>query len=128
MQNRLLLFVTSLLISIPANVSDMTVLNGQLTIFYMFIVIPITLLIHFFAIIYFNKRDYYLSKAFTRKHLLIAMLVPALGVAIIIYEYLTNLSNAGIHIGTLVPVLFVYGLIALLFAIPHLIHLTASEV
>ncbi len=67
------------------------------------------------------------DKAFTRKHLLIAMTVPTLGVAIIGYEYLINISSTGIHIGTLVSVLFVYGLAAFLFAIPYLIHLTTSD-
>ena len=127
MSNRLVMFISALLISMSANASNMAVLNGKLSILYMLIFMPLALLVHFVAIIYFNKRDYYLDKAFTRKHLLIAMTVPALGVAIIIYEYLINLSSTGIHIGTLVSVLFVYGLAGLLFAIPYLLHLTAVE-
>ena len=121
------MLVLFLLMPLSANASDMTVLNGKLSIFYMLIFMPLALLVHFLATIYFNKRDYYLDKAFTRKHLLIAMTVPTLGVAIIGYEYLINISSTGIHIGTLVSVLFVYGLAAFLFAIPYLIHLTTSD-
>ena len=127
MSNRLVIFISALLISMSANASNMAVLNGKLSIFYMLIFMPLALLVHFIAIIYFNKRDYYLDKAFTRKHLLIAMTVPALGIITIIYEYLINISDSGIHIGTLVSVLFVYGLATLLFAIPYLIHLTTKQ-
>lgn len=127
MKNKMLVLSLFWLLPLSANASDMSVLNGKLSIIYMLIFMPLALLVHFIATIYFNKRDYYLDQAFTRKHLLIAMSVPALGVVIIIYEYLSDLSSTGIHIGTLISVLFIYGLAALLFAIPYLIHLTTGE-
>lgn len=88
---------------------------------------PLVLLIHLIATIYFQKKDYYCSKSFTVKHLLIAIIFPIAGMTLITFEYLMNLSKASIHIGTFLSVLFVYGFLSLIFAIPYILYLSASS-
>nr|WP_317200180.1 hypothetical protein [uncultured Psychrobacter sp.] len=100
---------------------------GHLTFYYMLFILPMVLLFHLIAVIYFQKRNRYRSKAFTHKHLIIVMLFLSIGVATTTFEYVTDLSSTGIHVGTLLSLLFVYGFIALLFAIPYLLHLFAIK-
>lgn len=60
------------------------------------------------------------------KHVLIAILFPIAGMALITFEYIMNLSKGGLHVGTFLSILFVYGFLALIFAVPYVLHLTAS--
>ncbi len=87
---------------------------------------PLVLLIHVIVMIYFHAKGYYRSKSFTIKHVLIAILFPIAGMALITFEYIMNLSKGGLHVGTFLSILFVYGFLALIFAIPYVLHLTAS--
>ena len=98
----------------------------MLALMFLVFVIPVFLLIHLIATVYFQKKNYYRSKSFTIKYLLIAMLAPLIGMALITFEYLMNLSKNGIHIGTFLSVLFVYIFLSLLFAIPYILHLTTK--
>ncbi|WP_201587928.1 hypothetical protein [Psychrobacter jeotgali] len=100
---------------------------GQLTFYYVFYVIPIVLLLHLIAMIYFQKRERYRSKRFMNKHLSMVMLFLLLGVALTTFEYLMNLSKSGMHIGTFLSILFVYGFVSFIFAIPYVLHLTTSS-
>lgn len=109
---------------IPAYAANVA---GYLSLYYIFYVIPIILLIHFIAMIYFQKRDRYRSKAFMGRHLLIVMLLLLLGLVITTFEYLINITHTGMHIGTFLSILFVYGFIALLFAIPYLLYSFTTE-
>lgn len=88
---------------------------------------PVVLLVHLIAMLYFYKKARYRSKSFMLKHLLIAMLFPIAGMALITIEYLMNLSKSGIHVGTFLSVLFVYGFLAVIFAIPYILYLSASS-
>ena len=88
---------------------------------------PLVSLIHLIATVYFYKKQYYQSKSFMLKHVLIAILFPLAGMALMTFEYVMNLSKGGIHVGTFLSVLFVYGFLALLFAIPYVLHLMAAE-
>ena len=88
---------------------------------------PLVLLIHIIAIFYFQKKGYYRSRSFTIKHLLIAILFPIAGMALITFEYLMNLSKSGIHVGTFLSILFVYGFLSLIFAIPYILYLSAPS-
>jgi len=127
MPNRIIAFLLILLIPLSANASDMIVLNGFLSIAYMLFFIPLALLIHLIVTVYFQKKGYYRGKSFTIKYLIIAMLVPITGIALLTFEYLSNMSRAGMHVGTFLSILFVYGFLSLIFAIPYLLHLTATE-
>ncbi|MGP4952411.1 hypothetical protein ACTXGO_09560 [Psychrobacter sp. T6-1] len=80
---------------------------GHLTFYYMLFILPIVLLFHLIAVIYFQKRNRYRSKAFTHKHLIIVILFLSIGVATTTFEYVTDLSSTGIHVGTLLSLLFV---------------------
>ena len=115
-----LLFV--LLFPLSANAANLTEL---FSFYYGLFVIPVALLIHIMATIVFQKRGYYCSKAFTRKYLIVALLVPIIGIALITVEYLLDMSTTGIHIGTFLSVLFVYGLVSLIFAIPYILYLSS---
>ncbi len=99
----------------------------MLAIMFLVFVIPIILVIHVIATVYFQKKGYYRSKRFTIKHLLVAMLAPIIGMILITFEYLMNLSKNYIHIGTFLSILFVYGFVSLVFAIPYLLHLFTTE-
>lgn len=90
-------------------------------------VMPVILLIHLIAMVYCYKKDYFRSKAFTYKYLIIALLAPAAGSALITFEYWINREHGGIHVGTFLSVLFVYGFLALLFTIPYILYLTAAS-
>ena len=105
----------------------MGALNSWLTVAYTFYILVPVLLIHLLATVYFHKQDYYRSDSFTAKHVVTVMLVPMVGIALIIFEYLTNMGQSGIHIGTFLSIIFVYLFLSLLFAIPYLLHLTAVE-
>ena len=99
---------------------------AMLALMFLVFVIPVLLLLHLIATVYFQKKRYYCSRAFTIKYLLTAMLAPLIGMALITFEYLMNLSKNGIHVGTFLSVLFVYTFVLLIFAIPYLIHLTTT--
>ncbi len=86
---------------------------------------PLVSLIHLIAILYFQKKGYYRSKAFTIKHLAVALFFPIAGMALITFEYIINLQLGSIHVGTFLSVLFVYGFLALIFAVPYILHLSA---
>ena len=86
---------------------------------------PLVSLIHLIATIFFQTKGYYQSKSFMLKHVLIAILFPIAGMALITFEYIMNLSKGGIHVGTFLSVLFVYGFLALIFAIPYILYLSA---
>ena len=121
MFNRIVLILLSILIPISANASDMT---AMFTFYYgLFIVVP-TIVIHIIATIFFAKKGYYQSKRFTTQYLIVAMLIPMIGVGLSLYEYALDTSATGIHIGTLVSILFVYGLLSLIFAVPYILYLS----
>ncbi len=98
-----------------------------LTISYVFYILVPALLIHLIATVYFHKQGYYHSRSFTTKHLLIVMLVPIVGIALVTFEYLTNMSRTGIHVGTFLSIWFVYIFLSLFFALPYFLHLTAAK-
>jgi len=122
--SRITLLTLLMILPMPAYAANVV---GHLTLYYMFYVIPIVLLLHLIAMIYFQKRDRYRSKAFTSRHLIIVMLFLVIGAAVTMFEYLTNMSSTGMHIGTFLSIVFVYGFIALLFAIPYLLHFFTIE-
>lgn len=101
--------------------------HAMLALMFLVSVIPIILLIHVIATVYFQKKGYYRSKSFTIKHIFIAMPAPIIGMVLITFEYVMNLSKNGIHVGTFLSLLFVYGFIALIFALPYLLHLFSVE-
>lgn len=98
----------------------------MLAMLLLLLLMPLVLLIHVVATIYFQTKGYYRSKSFMLKHVLIAILFPIAGMALITFEYIMNLSKGGLHVGTFLSILFVYGFLALIFAIPYVLHLTAS--
>ena len=121
MFNRIVLILLSILIPILANASDMT---AMFTFYYgLFIVVP-TIVIHIIATIFFAKKGYYQSKKFTTQYLIVAMLIPLIGFGLSMYEYALDTSTTGIHIGTLVSILFVYGLLSLIFAVPYILYIS----
>ncbi len=124
MPNRKVAFALLLLLPRLANASDMA---GMFTFYYAsFVVVP-AFLIHIIATIYFSKKGYFQSKAFTSKYLIVALLIPIIGIALLTFEYLADMSATGIHIGTLVSILFVYGLVSVIFAIPYILHLAMKS-
>ena len=86
---------------------------------------PLVSLIHLIATIFFQTKGCYQSKSFTIKHLAVALFFPIVGMALITFEYIINLQLGSIHVGTFLSVLFVYGFLALIFAIPYILHLSA---
>lgn len=121
MPNRMLVLLSILLMPLSANASDMT---AMFTFYYgLFIVVP-AIVIHIIATIFFAKKGYYQSKRFTTRYLIVAMLIPIIGVGLSMYEYALDTSATGIHIGTLVSILFVYGLLSLIFAVPYILYLS----
>ncbi|WP_201556740.1 hypothetical protein [Psychrobacter sp. 72-O-c] len=127
MPRKIIALVLCLLIPLSANAIDMNVSNGLMTVSYIFYIIVPVLLIHLIATIYFHNKGYYRSKSFTTKHLIVALLVPIAGIALISFEYLTNMGRTGIHIGTFLSVLFVYVFMTLFFALPYFLHLVADK-
>ena len=109
-----------------ANALNTIGINKMLSILVLIFFIPLILLIHLIATIYFQKKGRYRSKNFTIKYLIVAMLAPIAGSALITFEYLANMSKAGIHIGTFLSILFVYGFLSLIFAIPYVLYLSTS--
>lgn len=99
----------------------------MLALMFLIFIIPVILLIHLIATVCFYKKGYYRSRSFTIKQLLIALIFPIAGMALITFEYLMNLSKNGIHVGTFLSVFFVYSFISLLFAIPYLIYLMTKQ-
>ncbi len=83
-----------------------------------------TIVIHIIATIFFAKKGYYQSKRFTTQYLIVAMLIPMIGVGLILYEYALDTSATGNHIGTLVSIFFVYGLLSLIFAVPYILYIS----
>ena len=121
MFNRIVLILLIILIPISANASDMT---GMFTFYHgLFIVVP-AIVIHIIATIFFAKKGYYQSKKFTTQYLIVAMLIPLIGVGLSMYEYALDISTTGIHIGTLVSIVFVYGLLSLIFAVPYILYIS----
>ena len=88
---------------------------------------PLVFFIHLIATVSFQRNGCYRSKSFTIKHLAIALFFPLAGMALITFEYVMNLSKAGIDIGAFLLILFLYKLLALVFAIPYLLHLRAVK-
>lgn len=99
----------------------------MLALMFLIFVIPVLLLLHLIATVYFQKKNYYRSKSFTIKYLLTVMPVSIIGMALMTFEYVMNLSKNGIHVGTFLSVLFVYIFVLLIFAIPYLLHLMTTE-
>ncbi|MBP2279283.1 tellurite resistance protein TehA-like permease [Psychrobacter sp. PL15] len=127
MSNRMIAFALFFLIPLSANAIDMNLSNGLMTVSYIFYIVVPVLLVHLIATVYFHNKGYYRNKSFTTKHLIIAMSVPIMGIALLIFEYLSNMNRAGMHIGTFLSILFVYGFLSLVFAIPYLLYLAAPE-
>ena len=88
---------------------------------------PLVLLIHLIATVSFQRNGLYRSKLFTIKYLAVALIFPLAGMALITFEYVMNLSKGGIDIGSFLLILFLYKLLALVFAIPYLLHLRAAR-
>ena len=88
---------------------------------------PLVAIIHLIATIYFFNKGHYSSKSFTIKHLAVALVFPIAGMGLITFEYWDNMEHAGIHVGTLLSVLFVYGFLAILFAVPYLLYIMAPN-
>lgn len=88
---------------------------------------PLVALIHLIATVSFQRNGCYRSKSFTIKHLAVALFFPIAGMALITFEYGINRAHGGIHIGTWLSVLFVYAFLAIIFAIPYLLYLTAPN-
>lgn len=86
---------------------------------------PVLVFIYLIATIYCYKKGYFRSKSFTKKYLIVAMLMPIVGIALITFEYWINMEHAGIHIGTFLSILFVYSFLAVIFAVPYILYLTA---
>ena len=88
---------------------------------------PVVSLIHLIATVYFYKKGYYRSQSFTLKHLAVALFFPIAGMALITFEYVMNLSKGGIDVASFLLILSLYGLLAVIFAIPYLLHLRAAK-
>ena len=88
---------------------------------------PLVSLIHLIATVSFQRNGCYRSKSFTIKHLAVALFFPIAGMALITFEYLINLSLSAIDIDSFLLILSLYGLLALVFAIPYLLHLRAVK-
>ncbi|MGM8897197.1 MULTISPECIES: hypothetical protein [unclassified Psychrobacter] len=84
---------------------------------------PVVVLIYLITTVYYYQKGRFCRKSFTYKYLMIAMLVPIAGMALITFEYWINMTHGGIHVGTWLSVLFVYAFIAIIFAIPFLLYL-----
>lgn len=101
--------------------------NIMLAMLLLVLFMPLVLLIHVIAMFYFQTKGYYRSKSFMLKHLLIGILFPIAGMALITFEYIVNLNTGGIHVGTFLSVLFVYGFLSLIFAIPYTFYLSSTS-
>lgn len=88
---------------------------------------PLVSLIHLIAILYFQKKGYYRSKAFTIKHLAVALFFPIAGMALITFEYIMNLPLGGIDVEAYLSILTPYALLTLFFAAPYFLHLRAVK-
>lgn len=88
---------------------------------------PLVSLIHLIATVSFQRNGCYESKAFTIKHLVLALFFPIAGIALITFEYVMNLSKGGIDVASYLSILSLYGLLALFFATPYLLHLRAAK-
>ena len=88
---------------------------------------PLVAIIHLIATIYFFNKGYYSSKSFTIKHLAVALMFPIACMVLITFEYWDNMDHVGIHVGTLLAVLFVYVFLAILFAVPYLLYIMAPK-
>lgn len=121
MKNRMVMLF--LLVPISAYASDMT---GVLTIYYvMSIVFPLAL-VHFAAVWIFYKNGRYRDKKFAFKHTLVAMSVPIIGIAIMLFEgYLVRNSSTS-HAESFNTGILMYIFIAFIASIPYLIHLIKS--
>lgn len=99
----------------------------MLSMLFLIFFVPVMLLIHVIATVYFQTRGNYRSRSFTTKHLSVIMLTPIVGIALITFEYLTNMSKSGIHVGTFLSILFVYIFSVVIFAIPYVLYLTSPS-
>lgn len=88
---------------------------------------PLVALIHLIATVSFQRNGYYRSQSFTITHLSVALFFPIAGMALITFEYLMNLSKGGIDVASYLSILSPYALLALLFAAPYLLHLSAIK-
>lgn len=125
MQNKIIIFLSLLLLPLSANALDLSRSNGLLSVPYAFYILVPALLIHLMVTLYFQKKGYYRSKSFTTKHLAMVVLIPVVGIGLLSFEYLTNMGNAGMHVGSYLSILFVYVFMAILFALPYPLHLFA---
>lgn len=94
-----------------------------LLIFFM----PLVSFIHLIATISFQRNGLYRSKSFTIKHLAVALFFPIAGMTLMTFEYIMNLSKGGIDVGSFLSIFSLYGLLALIFATPYLLHLRAIK-
>lgn len=88
---------------------------------------PLVSLIHLIAVFSFQRNGLYQSKSFTIKHLAVAIFFPITGMALITFEYIMNLSKGGIDVASFLLILSLYGLLAVIFATPYLLHLRAAK-
>ena len=88
---------------------------------------PLVSLLHLIATVYFYKKGYYRSQSFTLKHLAVALFFPIAGMALITFEYLINLNLGAIDIDSFLIILSLYGLLAIIFAIPYILYLSAPS-
>jgi uncharacterized membrane protein YhaH (DUF805 family) len=128
MPNRIVTLALFLCLPMLAYAKEMhaTAIIGRFTFYYGLLVLVPALLIYIIAILYCSKKGYYRSQAFTSKYLIAVLLIPIIGIALALVEYLLDMSATGMHIGTLVSILFVYGLMSLIFAIPYILYLSAA--
>ena len=56
---------------------------------------------------------------------MVALISHIVGIALITFEYLDNRNSAGIHVDTLLSLLFIYEFLAIIFAVPYLLYLRA---
>lgn len=127
MPNQIIALILLSLVSISANAADLSSSDTLLTVPYVFYVLVPALLIHLVATVYCQKQGYYRSNSFTIKHLIVAMLVPIIGIALITFEYLTNSTVASLHIGTYLSIVFVYVFMSLFFMLPYFLNLVADK-
>lgn len=121
MKNRMLILF--LLVPISAYASDMT---GVLTIYYvMSIVFPLAL-VHFAAVWNFSKNGRYRNKKFALKHTLVAMSVPIIGIAIVLFEVYLVRNSSTSYVESFITGLLMYIFIAFIASIPYFIHLIKS--
>ncbi len=106
-----------------ANASDFT---GFYTFLYVSLVIPVTALVHFVATVYFLKKGYYRSKSFTIKHLIIALAVPIIGIAIMVFEYFQTLGSGDSYRDDFITGVFIYSFLTLIYIIPIFCYQSAK--